>query len=183
MRVIGGEFRGRKLRAPSGEETRPTSDRVRESLFNVLSRRVKGSVFLDAFAGTGAVGIEALSRGARFCLFVEPRVRARRILAENLGALGVEDRSLVLAQSFLRAARGPLIGEAPFDLIYLDPPYGPGELLRALRLCSAEGFLGEKGLVVAEHDISLTPPEEEGRLGLQRRLRYGRTVLTFYAPG
>ena len=180
MRVIGGEFRGRRLKAPEGDATRPTSDRVRESLFNILAGRVEGAAFLDAYAGTGAVGIEALSRGARACVFVESGRDVMKSLRWNLASLGLEDLSRVMPVPFARAAI--LLSEegAPFDLIFLDPPYGPGELLRALRLASSRRLLAPGGILVAEHDESLSIPAAEGRLRLYRTARYGRTCLSFF---
>jgi 16S rRNA (guanine(966)-N(2))-methyltransferase RsmD len=153
---------------------------VRESLFNILARRVERASFLDAFAGTGAIGIEAISRGARSCVFVESEKSAVAALRENLHALGIEDRARVVARPFLRAAADLVKSEDLFDLVYLDPPYGPGELLRAVRLCSADSILSRHGLIVAEHDARLRMPEEEGSVAQIRTVRYGRAVLTLY---
>jgi 16S rRNA (guanine966-N2)-methyltransferase len=179
MRVIGGEFRGRKLRVPRGDATRPTSDRVRESLFNVLGHRVEGARFLDAFAGTGAVGIEALSRGASRVTFVENAKNALAVLDANLNLVQVEGRIRVMAREFVNAVVS-MGAEIPFDLIYLDPPYAPGELLRALRLASADGFLAPDGWLVAEHEKWLILPEAEGKLRKVRSLIYGRTTLSIF---
>ena len=180
MRVIGGEFRGRRLRAPAGTATRPTSDRVRESLFDILAGRVEGACFLDGYAGTGAVGIEALSRGASSCAFVESDRTAARILGENLAGLRIESRACVLVQRFERAAARLGAGGDAFHIVFLDPPYGPGDLLRALRLVDARGLLRPHGLLIAEHDAGLLLPEREGRLGRVRVARYGGTSLTFF---
>jgi 16S rRNA (guanine(966)-N(2))-methyltransferase RsmD len=182
MRVIGGEFRGRRLRSPGGTSTRPTSDRVREALFSILAARVGGSLALDAYAGTGAVGIEALSRGARRCVFVESSAGAVRVLRANLAALGLQARSRVLASPFARAATRLGAEEGPFDLVFLDPPYGPGELLRALRIASASGLVAPDGIVVAEHDAGLALPAAEGILRRRRTARYGGTCLSLFHP-
>ena len=181
MRVIGGEFRGRRLRAPRGITTRPTSDRVRESLFDILAPRVRGASVLDAYAGTGAVGIEALSRGADSCVFVESDRAAARIVAENIAALGLERRSTVVIRPFAEASASLAREGRAFDLIYLDPPYGAGELLRALRLCAGGGLLRPGGRLIAEHDARLATPEREDPLRLDREVRYGGTRLSFYA--
>src|SRR5262245_10181232 len=120
VRVIGGEYRGRKLRAPEGMTTRPTSDRVREALFDILARRVPGARFLDAYAGSGAVGIEALSRGAYECVFVENGRAAGRMLASNLASLGIADRATVLDLSFTSAAARLGGAGRLFDIVFLD---------------------------------------------------------------
>jgi len=182
VRVIGGALRGRKLVSPPGEETRPTADRVRESLFNIIATRISGARFLDAFAGTGAVGIEALSRGAERAVFVESSRAAARTVAANLDALGLGERSRLVARPFVKAVELLRREEAPFDLAYLDPPYAPGELLRALRLLAAPGFLAPGALVIAEHELKLAMPEQEGDLRLARSVKYGRTVLTLFEP-
>ena len=180
MRVISGKFRGRRLQSPPGLETRPTSDRVREALFSILRDRVEGARFLDGYAGTGAVGIEALSRGASRCVFVESGGSVA-VLRGNLEALGVGDEAVVLTQSFVKAAAILGRGETPFDIVFLDPPYGPGELLRALRLAATEGFLSPSGILVAQHPTRLELPEAEGRLARARQARYGNTTLSFFS--
>src|SRR2546422_6504978 len=118
MRVIGGEFRSRRLKSIPGLATRPTSDRLRETLFDVLGAQVEGAVFLDAYAGTGAVGIEALSRGAARAVFIEKSKNAARVLRENLASLGVEGRALVVVAATLSS-----IAEQTVDIVFLDPPY------------------------------------------------------------
>src|SRR5882757_9136951 len=118
MRVIGGEFRSRVIKALPGLDVRPTPDRLRETLFNILAPRIEGAVFLDAYAGTGAVGIEALSRGASRAIFIEKNRNAANIIHENLRALGIQDRAQV---AFGKAA--PQIPRYPADIIFLDPPY------------------------------------------------------------
>lgn len=180
MRVIGGSLRGRRLRAPSGERTRPTPDRVREGLFSILSPRIQGARVLDGYAGTGSVGIEALSRGALACTFVEKDRVAARILEANLEVLDLRPRSRVIRRPFARAVAGIIRDEGPLDIAFLDPPYGPGEILRALRLSASEGLLRPTGLLVAQHERGLLPPAEEGTLIRTRQVRYGNTVLSFY---
>jgi len=182
MRVIGGVFRGRRLKSPEGISTRPTSDRVRESLFDVIAPRIKDARFLDAYAGTGAVGIEAISRGAKDVVFIEDARKALDSLETNLKMLGITDRVRVLRQPFDRSAIALGRESAPFDLIFLDPPYGHVEILKALRLVHATALLSARGLLVAEHDATLALPPEEGSLALTRTLRYGGTVLSLYTP-
>lgn len=180
MRVIGGSLRGRRLRSPEGEGTRPTADRVREALFSIIAREVSGADVLDAYAGTGAVGIEALSRGARTALFVESRRAVCTLLARNVEDLGLEERSRVVAEPFARAA--VRLGEegAAFDIVFLDPPYGPVELPSALGWIASKRLLRTGGVLVAEHDTRLALPEREGALAIVRRYRYGGTTLSLF---
>jgi 16S rRNA (guanine(966)-N(2))-methyltransferase RsmD len=180
MRIIAGELKGRRLRAPDGTGTRPTSDRVREALFDVLSRTVEGSRFLDVYAGSGAVGIEALSRGASLSVFVESGPRALDVLESNLSALRLTGRSRVLKAPFVRAAATLAKEGEPFDLIFVDPPYGTGEILRSLRLVSSMRLLRPEGTLIAEHDSKLRLPEREGDLAVLRSLRYGGTSLSLF---
>jgi 16S rRNA (guanine966-N2)-methyltransferase len=149
----------------------------------VLAPRVAGSKFLDAYAGTGAVGIEALSRGAAMSIFVESDSRAADILEENLQTLDLMSKAGILVLPFARAVSRLITGPHPFDIVFLDPPYGPGELLRALRLCASMSLVRDSGIVVAEHDTRLSLPQKEGRLDLQRSLRYGGTTLSLFGSG
>ena len=183
MRVIGGELRGRRLRAPSGAATRPTSDRVREALFDIIAARVEGVLFLDAYAGTGAVGIESLSRGAAHCTFVESERNAARVLTGNLEALDLSSRARVLTAPFALAAAELAREGRAFDVVFLDPPYGHGELLRGLRLTASLPLLRPGGVVIAEHGGKLETPAREGVLGLKRTARYGDTRLSFFERG
>ncbi len=182
LRVIGGEYRGRKLRSPSGTRTRPTADRVREALFSILSGRMEGACFLDAFAGTGAVGIEALSRGARRCVFVESDRRAARILAENVASVGAGDRARILTRPFSTVVKSLASEEGAFDVVFLDPPFGAGAILGALRRVSSARLLRPQGILVAQHDARMDLPAREGGLALARSLRYGSSRLTFFTP-
>ncbi|HMF61237.1 MAG TPA: 16S rRNA (guanine(966)-N(2))-methyltransferase RsmD, partial [Vicinamibacterales bacterium] len=129
MRVIAGELKGRRLEAPDWEGLRPTSDKLRETLFNILGPRIRGARLMDGYAGTGAVGIEALSRGAAHVSFVERDPRAARLIATNLERCGVVDRYAIIRAAFA-GIEGPL-GEG-FDIVFLDPPYGAADLMSAL---------------------------------------------------
>ena len=169
MRVIGGEFRSRRLKSIPGLATRPTPDRLRETLFDVLGPRVVGAVFVDAYAGTGAVGIEALSRGAARCVFVERRRRAVEAIQENLRALGIEGRASVVAGK-VAAAFGRLEG----DIVFMDPPYElEGEYATALEQASAR-------LVIVQHSVRFDPGDGRGVLRRVRVLRQGDNALSFY---
>lgn len=180
-RVIAGAAGGRRIRALPGRETRPTADRVKEALFNILGERVDGSRVLDLFAGTGNLGIEALSRGAVRAVFVDRDARSARLIRENLAGLGFAGRGEVLAHDAQSAlARLSAAGEA-FDLIFLDPPYGQGLLPPLLAALAATGVLAPGGVVVAEHSRRDTLPEAAGPLIMSDRRRYGDTMLSFFS--
>jgi 16S rRNA (guanine(966)-N(2))-methyltransferase RsmD len=180
MRVIAGEFRRRELAAPRGLATRPTSDRLRETLFNVLAPRIAGARFLDLYAGSGAVGIEALSRGAAEVVFVERAAPALKVLRENLAALGVRAGTRVQAASagtFLRSGMGA------FDLVFLDPPYdAEEEYARTMEtLGASSSLLAEGAVVVAEHRRRQQLEDRYGMLKRTRLLEQGDAGLSFYA--
>jgi len=174
MRVIGGEFRSRPLKSVPGLETRPTPDRLREALFNVLAPRMEDSVFVDAYAGTGAVGIEALSRGARKAIFIERARGAVAVLRDNLRSLGLEARAQV-AQGKV----GLWLGKFQADIVFLDPPYElEREYEASLELLGA----APPPLVIVQHAIRYEPSTGYGTLRAYRTLRQGDNALTFYAP-
>ncbi len=185
MRVIGGEFRSRRLVAPHGMATRPTSDRLRETLFNVLGPRVAGARFADLYAGSGAVGIEALSRGAAFCLFVERAPAALAAIRANLAALKIVDRFQLESRSAARALEDAAAsaGREPFDVVFLDPPYeAAAEYAAALGVLGEHhrALLAEGAVVVAEHGRKHVPPERLGALRHYRVLEQGDAALSFY---
>jgi 16S rRNA (guanine(966)-N(2))-methyltransferase RsmD len=175
MRIIAGDLKGRRLETPDWPGLRPTSDRLRETLFNVLAPRIRGARVLDGYAGTGAVGIEALSRGAAHVTFVERDPRAVRLIEDNLGRCGVKDRYAIIRAAFANAVER--LGGA-FDVVFLDPPYGQAELEAAITAASAT--VTSDGLLVVEHARRDTPPAEAGRLRLTRRLKAGDSALAFY---
>jgi len=176
MRVIAGKFRSRQLKSLKGMALRPTSDRLRETLFNVIADRVEGSRFLDVFAGTGAVGIEALSRGAREAVFIENHAPAAALIEKNLESLGLRAEARVLA---VDAARGlqRLAAEAAakrnYDIAFLD-------YRRVLSFLGTSRLLAEDSLVIAEHQRKLELPETAGNLDRVRMLRQGDAALSFY---
>jgi 16S rRNA (guanine(966)-N(2))-methyltransferase RsmD len=174
MRVIGGEYRSRRLKSLPGQAMRPTPDMLRETLFNVLAPRIPGCVFVDAYAGCGAVGIEALSRGAARVYFLESHARAAAMIEQNLKALRAEDRAVVI-----RARATERLGRLSADIVFLDPPYDqPAEYAAALRI------LGRKPppVVVAQHAVRFELAEVYGKLRRTRVLRQGNNALSFYAP-
>lgn len=176
MRVVGGQLGGRRLRAPPGDAARPTSDRVRESLFAWLGS-VEGARVLDAYAGSGAVGIEALSRGAARAVFLERGGPSLRALRGNLHSLAVEARCRVLPGDAVASIRRLGREGERFDLVFLDPPYASGEAARALAAIVAAGLLAPGGTLVAEAARRHPLPAVAGLLVLEER-RYGDTTLT-----
>jgi 16S rRNA (guanine966-N2)-methyltransferase len=180
MRVIAGELKGRKLGAPTWEGLRPTSDKLRETLFNVVSQRVPGARVLDLYAGTGAIGIEALSRGAAHVTFVEKDARALKLIEQNLRHCGVSDRYAII-RSRLAMETPQSLAVGSFDLIVLDPPYDEPDL--TVSIASAEPWMAVGGLLVLEHARRRPAPEQIGRLRLTRDLVSGDSALAFYTGG
>ena len=177
MRVIAGRLKGRRLAGPTWEGLRPTSDRLRETLFEVLGARVAGARVLDGFSGTGALGIEALSRGAAHVTFVERDRRALALIARNLAGCGLTSGYTVVG-STLDAAASQL-ARTPFDLVLLDPPYDAAGL-DAL-LAGAAPWLVSDGRLVLEHATRRPAPDRAGTLTCLRRLAAGDSTLAFYA--
>lgn len=147
MRVIAGEMRGRRIKAVSGMDTRPTADKVKGAIFNVLREKVLDAKVLDLFAGTGNLAIEALSRGAREIILVEKAYSARKVIQENLKNIGHEQAQLLGMDAFEYLKQYP---DQPFDLIFLDPPYRQGLVDKALSLLSQPSWLTTSGVIVAE---------------------------------
>jgi 16S rRNA (guanine966-N2)-methyltransferase len=180
MRIVGGSLGGRVLRAPGGAATRPTSEKVREALFQILGD-VEGVRVLDLFAGSGALGIEALSRGAAHVTFVDSAKPALAAIRENLAALGLgADRATVVAGDVPTVARRPLVeGSDPWALVFIDPPYASDLAARAV-LALPTTSLAEKAVIVIEHDRRNPPPEPLGSLLRTDQRRYGDTYISFY---
>ena len=177
MRVITGSARGRRLGELKGQETRPTTGKVKEGIFSALQFELEDRRVLDLFAGTGQMGIEALSRGARSCVFVDRRNEAAKLVRENLAACGFSDRARVLcgdAMEFLAST-----GEQ-FDLVFLDPPYKDDLLERALERLAAFDILAEHGIIVAECPSDKLLPEPTAPYRLYKEYRYGRIRVSVY---
>lgn len=176
LRVIGGQLRGRRLSGPTWAGLRPTSDRLRETVFNVLAARVADGRWVDACAGTGAIGIEALSRGAAHVTFIEPDRRAVALIAANLDSCGVEGRYTMCPRPVAEAvARLPADGA---DVIYLDPPYDADDLEQMVEVLAARMAPG--GVLVVEHAKRRTTPERCGPVERVRVLVSGDSALSFY---
>ena len=182
MRVIAGALKGRRLKTPTWSGLRPTSDKLRETLFNILAPRIEGASILDAYAGTGALGIEALSRGARAVVFVEEQRRAQALIAENLALCGFEDGYAIIRTTAARALE-QLVRSAhePFDIVLLDPPYD----LESRQgfdsiLAEAARVLAPSGVAVLEHARRQTSPPTVAGLVRLRHVVSGDSALSFY---
>lgn len=182
MRIIAGKFRSRPLKTPQGLDVRPSSDRLRETLFNVLSAAgsLERSRWIDLFAGTGAVGIEALSRGAAYVYFVEKAPKVARIIETNLQSLGAQDEAEILTSDAGAAIR-QLDGINAVDFVFLDPPYREeGAYLAILRILSDSPVLKPETIVIAEHTKHFDPGDGVDPLRRYRSLKQGDAVLSFY---
>ena len=180
MRVVGGRFRGRPLAGPKSDAVRPTSDRLRETIFNVLAHGygdpVEGARVIDLFAGTGAMGIEALSRGAAFCLFVDEGAQARGLIRENVEALGLGGATRLFRRDATRM--GAAGQNPPASLVFCDPPYGKDLAPRALKSCADGGWLSPGALVVVEEAQGSSVALPFGFEEVERR-DYGETTVLF----
>ncbi len=172
MRVIAGRFRSRALKSVPGLNVRPTPDRLREALFNVLAPRIAGATFIDAYAGSGSVGIEALSRGATRVILIEKNPEALSVIRENARTLGIENEATIL-----RGSAAVLLPTQTADIVFIDPPYD-----REQEYSASLRALGKTGctLVIAQHSSRLTLEETYGSLQLYRILRQGDNLLSFF---
>ena len=188
MRVIAGTYRSRILKSLKGLALRPTSDRLRETLFNVLAPNISGARFADLFAGTGAIGIEALSRGAAEVVFIENHAPAAALIQKNLGLLGIRSGFTVLPVDILRGlemlASKAKAAKSGFDFIFLDPPYAAAtDYERVLKFLGAGDLLAPDGVVIAEHRRKFPLPEKAEALRRFRVLKQGDAALSFYRRG
>lgn len=178
MRVITGSARGRRLSAPAGMDVRPTSDKVKEAVFSVVQFDLPGSAVLDLFAGSGQLGIEALSRGANSCVFVDSSHVSVETARENINAAGFKNEATVMnsdAEQYLRMCR------QTFDVAFVDPPYKKGLIEKVMPLLC--GHMSGRGTVLCEHEKGLILPESFGGLVRQKTYRYGKTEVTLYRNG
>ena len=182
MRIVSGIQKGRRLKEPDGQDLRPTSARVREALLSILAHHIEGARVLDLYAGTGALGLESLSRGAHQAVFVDNDVAVSRILRENIDRCGHNNQCMVILQdveTFLTSP--PSFGEPPtFNLVFVDPPYHSTDLTRLLERLSLSGKIAVQGTLILEHFFKRAVPNRTGDLVQTRQSRYGDTTLTFY---
>ncbi|MFB0526629.1 MAG: 16S rRNA (guanine(966)-N(2))-methyltransferase RsmD [bacterium] len=182
MRIIAGSLRGKKIKSLPGLATRPLLGRIKKSLFDILGDRVVDASFLDLYAGTGSVGIEALSRGARYVLFVEKETRLTRLIKENLRKCALEKTAEVVEidiLSYVKAGRKFSLLEK-FDLIFAGPPYKLNLTRDTLDIILDSNLLKKNGWVICQHHFKEKVPEKKGVLSLFRKERYGKTIMSFY---
>lgn len=185
MRVIAGKYRSRPLHSLKGMDIRPTSDRLRESLFNVLTAgnpdALQGTIWIDLYAGTGAVGIEAISRGAEMVYFVESSVQAAELIAQNLASLEIEKNFKILKFDVVRGLRSLANDHVTADFVFFDPPYRLHEAYpQVLNALGQTGLLKTEAMVIAEHEKRVDPGEECGGFHQVRTLAQGDAALSFY---
>jgi 16S rRNA (guanine966-N2)-methyltransferase len=181
VRVIAGRYRSRVLKGPGKLKMRPTSDRLRETLFNVLGPTVEDSLFIDLFAGTGAVGIEAISRGARLAVFIESHAAAVKLLKQNLESLRAQTCAEVMESDAVRGLEKLAKRRLVADYIFVDPPYdNAADYIRTLEFLDDSHMVAPRGIVIVEHRTGFEAPEILSRLELVRVLEQGDATLSFY---
>ena len=177
MRIISGRERGRRLKTLEGEHTRPTSEKVKEAMFSIIQFEIEGRRVLDLFAGSGQLGLEALSRGARECVFAENDRAAMQIVRDNVEKCRFTEQVKFLAADYTAALRKS--GEQ-YDVIFIDPPYQSDYYLKALELISGFDILATNGIIIVESEADLPLPDEAGTLRKGKEYSYSRTKLTLY---
>lgn len=177
MRIITGKYRGRKLETPVGFEVRPTSDKVKESIFNILMYDVEESICVDLFAGTGNLGLEALSRGAKQCWFCDNERENISLIRRNIEYCRAEDSAILIAGDYMKALKKI---DEKVDIFFIDPPYHAGLYDKALSEIDSLDLLADEGIIVAEHEKMTDLPEHIGGLELFKRKKYGKICLSLY---
>ena len=181
MRIIAGEFRGRKIKQPESAEVRPTKDRIRESVFNMIAELVPDCRVLDLFAGSGAYGLEALSRGAREAVFVEKGKENSEVIKENIRTLDVGDRSKVITSDVFRILEGLKGEKEAFDLVFVDPPYSKNMAKKTLLKVNHYDILNHSGLLIIEHHKNEPLPGSEGDVSILKEKTYGNIIISVYS--
>lgn len=177
MRIIAGEYKGRKLETPFNNHVRPTTDKVKEAMFSILMPYLTGANCLDLFAGTGGLGLEALSRGADFCVFCDNDRNSIALTKENIRKCGAEDRSNVIYGDYMKALER---SEGKYDIIIIDPPYDSGIYAKCLTSIEKLDLLGDEGIIIAEHEKNGVLSDSYGKLFKIKERRYGKTILSMY---
>lgn len=180
MRIIGGKYKGRKLNFPKSHRVRPTQDRVREALFNVLAPHIFGVNVLELFAGSGAFGIEAISRGAGSVTFVENSLTCVKIIRENLGNLGIEDKAKILRMDVDRAISKLSKKGDRFDIVFLDPPYYKGLSKKTLINLDRYDILSHNNVIIAEHSRKELLPDNINNIFIYKQKKFGNKAISFY---
>jgi 16S rRNA (guanine966-N2)-methyltransferase len=179
VRIVSGSLRGRKLRSLRGMAVRPTADKVREAIFNILSFRVLGAVVLDLFAGTGALGIEALSRGAAFAAFTDRDTRSVSVIGQNISDLGLGDRTKIIRWDIAKNLNCIKKIRSDFDLVFMDPPYNCDLIVPTLFNLRESRALKPGSCIVAEHSDTESPPSDCPGYAIADRRKYGKTLVSF----
>ena len=180
VRIIGGTHGGRRLRTIGGLDVRPTSDRLRERLFNIISPYVEGSRFLDICAGSGAIGLEAISRGARRVTFIDNSRRACSVIEANLHMLGLDNEGVIINRDAAAALKHLAQAANVFDIAFFDPPYASDIYHTVMRLLDEQPLLSADAIVVVEHRAKTPLKDQYGRLRMYRVVKQGETALAFY---
>ena len=181
MRIIAGRLKGRKLQAFKGRQVRPTADRVREALFNILNRKFIDAKVLDLFAGTGALGIEALSRGAKSAVFVDNDAHSLEVLRSNLDRCALQHSTQIIQWDIARSLACLKAYPRTFDMVFMDPPYHCGMVPTTLQHLEKSGCLEPQAVLAAEHEAGATFEIESSRFTCTDNRRYGRTALSFFS--
>ena len=180
IRIISGIYKGRRLKLVPSTSVRPMQDKVKGALFNIVGDRLRGSVCLDGFAGTGSVGLEALSRGADTCVFVDEFYPSIKVIKQNVAKCGAEEKSVVIHKEFNRAVIDLAKQGVRFDVIFLDPPYRLLEERNPLKVIRKRGLLKPGGLIVLRHYFKIKP--KLGDFKLDRRVKLGDDILALFSP-
>lgn len=180
MRVVAGERKGMPLKAVTGTTTRPTTDKVKESIFNIIGPFFDGGIALDLFAGSGGLGIEALSRGMERAIFVEKDARAYQTLLENIKKCRYEDRVEVFRTDAKRAVKGFSKRDNIVDIVFLDPPYHQTEYYELVHILVENNKIHDDGIILCEHAKEVVLPKAFGKFSLQRQEMYGGTIISIY---
>jgi 16S rRNA (guanine966-N2)-methyltransferase len=181
VRIIGGAYRGRKLRTVEGLDVRPTSDRLRETLFNILAPRIKESRFLDICAGSGAIAMEAISRGAQQITLIDNSRRACSVIEANLRTLGIENQAALINREATAALKQLAKENKEFDIVFFDPPYASGIYDQVMRLLDEQPLLCADAIVIVEHRAKTPPEDQYGTLRMYREVKQGESALAFYS--
>ncbi len=182
MRIIAGQYKGRRLEAVTTQGIRPTSDRVREAVFSIIAGRISGARVLDIFAGTGALGLEALSRGASHTTFIDVSPQACELIKKNVQRCAIHDKASIICHDMSRGILPEHIKGEPFSIIFMDPPYGTPLLETALSSGILNQVLARDGILIAEHSIKVSLPHPITGLDIHDQRKYGKTLISFLTP-
>lgn len=180
MRVISGEAKGVKLKTPKGVGTRPTSDKVKESVFNIITSYIENSKVLDLFSGTGNLGIEAVSRGASYAYLIEKNRKRYNIIKENIDKTKLNDKIEIIIKDANFALKRFAESNNKFDIIFMDPPYLKNYIIPCLEIIVEGDLLHDDGIIIVEHDIKDKIPDQINNLVRFREKKYGSTMISFY---